>query len=126
MQISLQVQGQSKWHTSICEEPTPYGVSVEEGQRRKGGLVSNRILICWDPTLLIQGSGSLPTRETSKTLSGVPGPPTEGEGFQGMVSGRSLQPTTRTSRVPERGAGSWGGLHLGQDKGCRCSGHVQK
>lgn len=59
-------------------------------------------------------------------LSGVPGPPTEGEGFQGMVSGRSLQPTTRTSRVPERGAGSWGGLHLGQDKGCRCSGHEQK
>lgn len=74
MKISLQVQGQSKWHTSVCEEPAPYGVSVEEGQRRKGGLVSNGIFICWDPTLLIQGSGSPPTRETSRTLSGVTGP----------------------------------------------------
>lgn len=41
-------------------------------------------------------------------LSRVPGPPIEGEGFQGMVSGRSLQPTTRTSRVPEGESGSEG------------------
>lgn len=50
-------------------------------------------------------------------LSGVPGPPTEDEGFQGMVSGRSLQPTTRTSRVPEGGAGSGGPLGLAEGKG---------
>lgn len=49
-------------------------------------------------------------------LSGGPGPPVEGEGFQGMVSGRSLQPTTRTSRVPEEGSGS-GGNTIGA--GCR-------
>lgn len=61
MQKSFQVQGQSKWHTNICEEPNPYGGSVE-GQRGKGGLASNGILICWDPTLLIQGSGSPSTR----------------------------------------------------------------